>query len=43
MSLKDWLEKASLAKVQGSLDTEQAGVVNVKIEHNTYNYYGLDQ
>ena len=34
---KDFLAKFKLVDVQASLKTDQAGVVNIKVENNTYN------
>jgi len=38
MGWKDWLKKINLAEIKGSLKTEQAGVINFKVENKTYNF-----
>ena len=38
MAWKDLLEKIKLVDMKNSLKTDQAGVVNVKVENNNYTY-----
>ena len=38
MAWKDILEKIRLVDMKNSLKTDQAGVVNVKVENNNYTY-----
>lgn len=38
MKIKDILDKIKLVDIQNSLDTDQIGAVNIKVENNTYIY-----
>ena len=38
MDWKEFLAKLKLIDIQNSLETEQAGVVNIKVENKTYNF-----
>lgn len=38
MAWKDILDKIKLVEMKNSLKTDQAGVVNVKVENNNYTY-----
>ena len=38
MAWKDILEKIKLVDMKNNLKTDQAGVVNVKVENNNYTY-----
>ena len=43
MGWKDFLEKIKLADIQGTLDLDQGGIINVKIENNHYHYHIPDE
>ena len=43
MGWKDFLEKIKLADIQGALNLDQGGIINVKIENNYYDYHMPDE
>lgn len=42
MDWKELLEKMRLAEIQASLETEQFGIVNVKVENYNFNFHFPD-